>query len=465
MATKPVLRILAACLIAFLTTGCGEPPSFRIETVVHPDGSCDRSIWQPKEHFLPPLALTPEWNQRWKTVADVADPPGASQPSKSSDSYHYFTATGTFAHPRDIPPHYHCGAKDAPDLGSSDLERTYETKDFGLVVEHRWQEKITNIVTMSSFLNARDDLLDRLVPIWIDALEKIFGPDYDLSRLAAYIRYDGRRLLDNIALILYDAASHGQVFGTDDKPRPELIDRLLDQAQRADLDRALILQVFTHKPDEPAHVASLSALLQKCVTQYFRHHDGKSLTDAEAADLIQSVIEHRRYQTAIERQRKRMNWLFEPNKPLDKQATRTLQQMTGLYFPFALFSQGNGAPIYHFETTLPGETIETNGTMIAPGRARWQFTGLQLFPSGFEMHARSIVINRESQQKVLGKVIIATPAQAIELIDLVNNETPVLEALRKFFQTGDRTALSQWKAATPEAKHRLKKLRELLSKP
>ncbi len=68
MIGKRLPWLMPACLLAVLSAGCEAPPMFSVETVVHPDGSCDRTIRQPKGEFLPAEALQPEWNARWKSV-------------------------------------------------------------------------------------------------------------------------------------------------------------------------------------------------------------------------------------------------------------------------------------------------------------------------------------------------------------------------------------------------------------
>jgi hypothetical protein len=108
-------------------------------------------IWQPKDKFLPGQALKPEWNARWKSVSDAARRSGASQSKDCDDEQKYFIARGSFNNPREIPPHYRYADEDVRDVGASELARTYERIDYGFVVEHRWEEKLTNIVTFHGF--------------------------------------------------------------------------------------------------------------------------------------------------------------------------------------------------------------------------------------------------------------------------------------------------------------------------
>jgi len=138
------LRLAGLCFLGIITAGCCPPSTIYVETTIYPDGSSDRMIWQPKDKFLPDRALKTEWNARWKTVSDASGRPGVSNSRASNDQCKYFIARGSFNSPREIPPHYHYADEEVPDAGASELERTYERKDFGFVVEHRWKEKITN---------------------------------------------------------------------------------------------------------------------------------------------------------------------------------------------------------------------------------------------------------------------------------------------------------------------------------
>jgi hypothetical protein len=114
MTSKWHLWLMPACLLASLATGCGSPARFSVETVVHPDGSCDRTTWQPKDEFLPDEALKPEWIAalrhpeqppgpdlpkealrpewiaRWKSVVDASGPPGLSPSGASAGRNKYF---------------------------------------------------------------------------------------------------------------------------------------------------------------------------------------------------------------------------------------------------------------------------------------------------------------------------------------------------------------------------------------
>ena len=92
-------RIIAVGFLAFLAAGCGPQPVILVETAVHPDGSCDRMIWQPRGKFLPAQALLPIWNARWKSVAVASRRPKPAGFRASDDQYTYFIARARFRAP------------------------------------------------------------------------------------------------------------------------------------------------------------------------------------------------------------------------------------------------------------------------------------------------------------------------------------------------------------------------------
>ena len=163
----------------------------------------------------------------------------------------------------------------------------------------------------------------------------------------------------------------------------------------------------------------------------------------------------------IQDQTKRIEERLKGDKQLEKRVKRAVLRMSGLYVPLQFLFSG-GPPEYEFAIFLPGELIETNGTRLKAGRTRWKFTGSELFPDGYEMKARSILIDRDGQKKILGRVVIDDETKAIEFIEAVGRSGPLLEAVRKLRQTADRNALSQVKTRTFEESMRASKLRKML---
>ena len=68
-----------------------------------------------------------------------------------------------------------------------------------------------------------------------------------------------------------------------------------------------------------------------------------------------------------------------------------------------------------------------------------------MFPDGYEMKARSLDFDREGQKKILGHVAIEDTAKAFEFLGLINDEEPLLTAVRKARETGKPDSLSERK--------------------
>ena len=100
--------------------------------------------------------------------------------------------------------------------------------------------------------------------------------------------------------------------------------------------------------------------------------------------------------------------------------------------------------------------------ILGSSQTRWKFTGDQIFPDGYEMKARSLDLDREGQKKILGRVAIEDVAKALEYLDLIKDEDPMLTVVRKARETGKPDALTEGKGLSYDQKLRARKLRKLL---
>jgi hypothetical protein len=444
-------RLALACVLAALCAGCGNPPSFTVDTVVHPDGSCDRTIVQPRGESLPAKALTPEWNARWRSVKERNGPPGSPPSAGSDETQKYFTASGSFRSPRDIPPHYHLADDQFPGAGRSELRRTYERKDYGFVVEHRWSETITDIVNLPGFLEARDKLLDILLPMALRFIAEEFGPGYDLSGLSTFIRRDVRRALEEASLLLYDAGVRRRLGRDDQTMDPELVVKLAVLSKRIGLDP---LDAGGKLISDQEAARRIDEFLRRVILQYVRHRDGSALDRSEADAVIARARTDPNFFKTDERQQERLKRFAGP---LAVRVMGLYAYPLGLLFPWR--------PRFDFALQLPGELIESNGTVFRNGRTRWKFAGEQIFPDGYQMKARSLVIDRDGQKNTLGRVAIDDEEKALEFVELVGDDAAVLEAVRKLKQAGDRGALDERTFQSSERIERVKRLREMLLGP
>jgi hypothetical protein len=418
-------------------------------------------VWQPKDQFLPKEARGPDWKARWKSISDAPAPSGSSAAKACGDEQKYFVARGSFRSPVEIPPHYRYFDAEFPDAGTSELKRNYERIDCGFVVEHRWQETLTDIVSLHSFVNARDELLDFYLPIYIDGIEKVIGKDYDVSRFVDHLRTKGRRFVENVCLAVYDAMVRGEAMGNDGSLNVQLANQLRDEAEKVGLDTQLLQKMFAIPPNEPQSMESAKTLFSRLVIQFFRHRDGSAVTAAEAEALIQSIFNNNRYEKAFEEYLKPIEARFGTDKEHNRRVKRAFLCVTGLYFPlrFPLFT---GAPEFEFSLRLPGELIETNGLITRDHGTRWKFRGEEAFPSGYAMRARSIAIDRDGQKKHLGKVVVDDERKALEFIEIVGRDGPLVAGVRDFARTGNRSAIRSIKGRTSDESERALKILKLL---
>jgi hypothetical protein len=78
------------------------------------------------------------------------------------------------------------------------------------------------------------------------------------------------------------------------------------------------------------------------------------------------------------------------------------------------------------------------------------------------LKARSIVIDRDGQKKLLGRVAIDDELGASEFMEAVGREGPLLEGVREYVRTGDRNVIRGVKTRTPEESVRARTIRKVL---
>jgi hypothetical protein len=361
--------LLAAC-------GCGSPPLIQIATVIHGDGSCERTIWQPRDELLPDEALKPAWNARWKSIDLAAIPPELAKQVKDGqkvDGLHYFSAQGYFRTSAEIPRHFRRSVGEDQESLASELVQSYECKDYGFVREHRWRETLTNIVTKDRFVKARNEFLNLALAKVVQGLEEVYGHTFDTTGLAQYLRKDGRSFLEQAALVYYDTTANH----TKDEEQPVCYAKLARQFGLDLFDSAGNLATAEERETR------IKSFLRHRVVLGLRHRDGSRLAEAE----LRSVLDQSTDSTFSKAWAAYWNHHEKESK---EQLLPLVYEMTG---PYNSPIDRSASPCFAFDLHLPGQVVETNGTLEGPGRVRWRFTGDQSFPDGYVMQARSIEIN------------------------------------------------------------------------
>jgi hypothetical protein len=433
-----VVMVLSACC-----AGCGSPPLFQVETVIQSDGGCQRTIWQPKGEMLPKDALEPAWNARWSSVGPVDVPPAFAKQYPSHGDHQYFMAKGSFSSPTDIPPHFRHTLESCPEVGASELTRSYDRADYGLVVEHRWREKLSNIVALTGFLKARDEFLDLAMPLAEKAINQIYGGKYNVHNLVTEVRSQGRRFLEQVALVFYDNLSRNL-------PEAEQYSRLAAAVKPFGID---LFDAKGDLVDSEEGGKRFQRFLRDLISRGVRHRDGGALTEAELQSIVDSSSAPP-YSTAWE------SFAKEHKTQFETQLLPRLIRMTGLYH-LPLVFLFRGGPQFAFSLRLPGELVETNGIIDGRGTTSWRVDEERLFPAGFEMKARSLDWRPDAQQKILGRVVIADRASTEAYIEIVKDCPPLLDAVRTAVKTSDVKSLREFQPRTQGERMQFTKLREL----
>jgi hypothetical protein len=424
--------------------GCGAPAVVQVETVIRSDGSCERTIWQPREELLPEQALTREWSDRWNSIRPVKVPPFFAQQQPDGGDRRYFTASGRFHGPDEIPEHYRVVARGHPEVGASTLVHSYRRNDLGFVIEHRWTENLTNIVTRAGFLKARDQFLDRAIPWASRGLEEVYGEKYDVQGLVRYLSGEGRRFLEDLSLVAYENMARRL-------PDDEWGVRLAEAARLRGVD--LFDSAGKFAWDEERN-QRLHGFLRHRVLLGIRRRDGRGLAPSEIeAILTQSETSpySRAWKTFWERH----------EAELDRELGPSILRMTGLYGWPPLSAPGS--PKFAFTIALPGEVVETNGSRAGPGRVAWSFDAGQAFPDGFAMSARSLEIDRKAQQRLLGRVPVDDASKARVFCELLDSEPELQLRLREFIKSGDNRCLDDAASTPKDGENRpLRELQRLL---
>ena len=152
-----------------------------------------------------------------------------------------------------------------------------------------------------------DELLDSLLPVYTEAIEKIFGDDYDVSRFVTFLRVNVRQFLERASVVVYDAAVRGKVTDEHRQVDPALRKDLWDVAERCGLGRKAIEDMFRPVANGKERVAAERALVVALFARYFRHRDGTAVTPAEADAVIGAIEKEHRYEKAIASETKRID--------------------------------------------------------------------------------------------------------------------------------------------------------------
>jgi hypothetical protein len=418
---------VAVLLAAPLLTGC--PSVYPSETVLHADGSIERAIYQEAKE-TPTEAKNPGlWKQTtFATTPDNLEKQGLLGPIShlpirgNAKDLPYFAAWGDFKSIKDLPEHVVFKAPEGSGLPNGKLARSYTRNDYVFVVEHRWRETLTDIVTLAGMCRARGELADLLIGVVSDTLDEALGNEYDTTALTQALRGEGKEWFAELTDFLFmHCATHK-------RPAPdlELYNGLADICAR----HGLVLKRDGVFLEGEAAGKVVDDFVIDRICRYVRHKASGKLVDRKEV-TVSTRGDKQGQPTAWDRAWDRVIAKKYGGKQAFERRVATLIARV-----FGLQAADGVLPIHQFDYTLtvPGEVLETNGQILASNRVRWTFDAFEAYPFGYDMVCRSLDVQPQAQKELLhGQPLKDRDVQArfADVADTLPGVAEALQACRK----------------------------------
>jgi hypothetical protein len=418
------LSLIAGAFL--LLTGC-QPAVYRAETVLHSDGSVERAIYQP-------LTDTPEGLHdpaKWRVITYAPTPEQldrqgwpltlkALPPHGRDDQHSYIAAWQAFPSGRKIPAYLAMQAP--PDLPAGGLIRETSRNDLVFVVEHRWQETLTDAVSWEGMHRARHELAALVIDLYEQALNDLMGQDFDFSRLAQWARSEGEAWLGELTdyLFLY-TATH---MHRDARATEGLRDGLVDICTRHGLN-------LRHDGKVVGEEGFRRALQGYAVGLALRHVRRRDATPLDRETVV-AFLENLSTTSANgqpnrldETVRRVIGRKYGGNEAFQQRLINLLVRVFGLYLlPLT--------PARHFDYTMtvPGEVVETNAILQSGNRVQWKFDAQDAYPLGYTMTCRALEPKNEVQERILKGQRLRNREAMLQYVSLVVGQERLLSVLR-----------------------------------
>lgn len=459
---RPAWPILALLACAGLT-GC-QAPHYRSETVLKPDGSVARAIYQP-------LPATPEASRRpalWTQTLDVPDPhelnkldwegPISQMPKRQPDKGGaYFAAWGPFATVNDIPEHVRFAAPAETGLPDGKLERQQDRDDLIFVVTHDWRETLTDVVRWDDMHKAREELAELMIVLGQDVFNEVKGKEYDGTGLVKWLRGEGKAWLAEMT-------DHAFIYLTSHKD-PKALDTLIDQLADICARHGLKLKANGKFLEGDAFQLALLEFVTDLLTRTVRdRRDGQPIGKQAATALVKEIMCEESKDAPspfLAAARQRVLKKFGDEKAFERHASKLGSRIVGLYFKRFLV-----ADRFDYSLTMPGEVVRTNGELLSVNQVRWQFDVRAAYPMGYAMACSSVDAQDGVQRALLKDRPLVGREAALRFVRLVQGQEKLVQALRQCREQKAMMPLYAYRkqAGSPEAK-RVDQLLKLLKLP
>ncbi len=414
---------LASLVLAGLLAGC-EAKIYRAETVLHPDGRVSRAVYQPADETPPDAQTSSAWEKRtyvpripheeWNDT--IRSLPEAIR----DDDRPYFAAWGDFSSADKLPQTFRKTAPQGKPDGTLQLD--YQREDLVLVVEHRWRETLTDIVTLDDMHQARRELADILLPIAEKVLNRGLGDAYDTTEVVSWMRNTVTPIAFDVTDVLFDVGARGQLDRRDQ----------LDAALAPLLARHGIPMGDGSKSIFDTGDEVLANYLRGVFQEKLKRRDGQPVRPAVIDEILQwlgvmpvpdGFEKSQRYEEAAKQV---VLETYGSEDGLGLVLQPLLYRILGLYGGDLLAAKRS----FVYKLEMPGPIVETSGEMLSERVTRFRFDDGQAYPFGFAMQCRSLVEQGAIEEKLLGHRVLVDRQKLIAYVDLLHGNDELLNSMK-----------------------------------
>ncbi len=442
----PSNRTVFVAMLGLCCAGC-NPESFRAETRLLPDGSVERSVYQPLKRVPEDARQRREWafnhrihEMKWTSglqlpIDDLIR--HFDKPADDEKPNDYWFAKGKFTDINAIPNHLVIKAPEGMKDGR--LVRQLERKDWGVVTEWTWNETLTDSFTFADHRKARIDAVEMAIPLIVAACAETWGSEYDLKPLERWLRGDAAASYQELCDIVLE-------WGLDKHKLSWESPVLLAKFDKVFQMQELHLFDAEHKPlkDEDAK-RCLEEFVSKVLRQYVRDKKGEPLANEHLRNALSGPEESRLSQT-LERV---AHAKYGGEKRFQEHVNRLGIRMFGLYCWPPVFRTPQS---FDYRMDVAGFVLETNATLIAERTLRWTFRSEDAFPLGYLMRATVAIPNIDVLAKHFPNAKLDTREIIVNYLDLVRADAQLKLALDDLIQKNDPTLWSAWLRANRNSK-------------
>jgi hypothetical protein len=431
--------LLPILLASLLLSGCAE--NFRADSTLFSDGAVERTIYQPRQSTPDDIRRSQSWShrstgrplegERWRT-----DPLDRLSPPSEGEG-EYFVASGRFTSAKQLPVHFRDPG--AHPTRAAELQRQVSRNDWGLVTEHIWQETLTDVVTLSEMRQARHELGTQVVEDAVEVLSLTLGPDYDVTRLREWAQTEGLAWYEQLVDALYQVSAHHQ-----------------DENQRTALLAAEFTEISSHyglilrdasgrwlhempgSSDELEQIVRrfASAKLQELV----RNKDGTPIAEDTVEEVFQQIkaLQDDERTSQLEDVAKQVILRkYGSEDAYQKQMLQLASQVLGVHMLRI------GQRDFQFTMQVPGQVVETNGTLLSENKVQWRFKHHQAFPFGYVMHCRSLEPQLDIQQRLLQGQPLQGRQTMLRFVTLLQSDGRLHDAMSQSIRQGNLLPLQE----------------------